>query len=98
MTPANTSAEAGWGSALEYLSELEAHNDREWFAATKRERAQALAAFDVLVAALQERIGQFDPSVLDHDPKKLTFKLTISRPTIPACAPTSGRRASFPYR
>lgn len=64
------------GGALAYLSELEAHNDREWFAATKRERAEALAAFDTLVAALQERIGQFDPSVLGHDPKKLTFKLT----------------------
>ena len=69
-------ADAGMGAALAYLAELEAHNDRAWFAETKAERAGALAAFDVLVADVQQRVGAFDPAVLGHDPKKLTFKLT----------------------
>lgn len=69
-------ADAGMGAALAYLAELEAHNDRAWFAETKAERAGALAAFDVLVADMQQRVGAFDPAVLGHDPKKLTFKLT----------------------
>ena len=69
-------ADAGMGAALAYLAELEDHNDRAWFAETKAERAGALAAFDVLVADVQQRVGAFDPAVLGHDPKKLTFKLT----------------------
>ena len=68
--------DAGMGAALAYLAELEAHNDRAWFAETKAERARALAAFDGLVADVQQRVGAFDPAVLGHDPKKLTFKLT----------------------
>ena len=68
--------DAGMGAAVSYLAELEAHNDRAWFAETKAERARALAAFDGLVADVQQRVGAFDPAVLGHDPKKLTFKLT----------------------
>lgn len=69
-------AGTGMGGALAYLAELEAHNDRAWFADTKRERARALASFDALVAEVQALAGAFDPAVLGHDPKKLTFKLT----------------------
>ena len=53
-------ADAGMGAALAYLAELEAHNDRAWFAETKAERAGALAAFDVLVADVNQLAAEYE--------------------------------------
>lgn len=60
---------------LNYLRELEEHNDREWYHGHKGEYKAANAAFEELLQALILRIGEFDPSVLHNDPKTLTFKL-----------------------
>ena len=51
-------ADAGMGAALAYLAELEAHNDRAWFAETKAERTRALAAFDALVGSVSLEEGR----------------------------------------
>lgn len=60
---------------LNYLTDLSANNDREWYRAHKADYQQANAQFEELVQALIFRIGEFDGSVLGRAPKELTFKL-----------------------
>ena len=60
---------------LDYLTALEANNDRDWYHAHKEERQAAKACFEELLQALILRIGEFDPGVLPWPPKELTFKL-----------------------
>ena len=60
---------------LRYLKDLEANNNREWYHEHKAEYQKANGEFEELIQALLDRIGEFDPSVLGHAPKELTFKL-----------------------
>ena len=60
---------------LDYLTQLSANNNREWYHAHKAEYQAANAQFEELIQALMLRIGEFDSSILDHAPKELTFKL-----------------------
>lgn len=60
---------------LRYLTDLEANNNREWYHEHKAEYQKANGEFEELIQALLDRIGAFDPSVLGHAPKELTFKL-----------------------
>ena len=60
---------------LDYLTQLSANNNREWYHAHKAEYQAANAQFEELIQALMLRIGEFDDSILGHAPKELTFKL-----------------------
>ena len=60
---------------LNYLTDLSEHNDREWYHAHKAENKAANAEFEALIQSLILRIGAFDASVLNNEPKRLTFKL-----------------------
>lgn len=60
---------------FDFLSQLEANNDRDWYHAHKSELSAAKAAFEELLQALMLKIGEFDSGVLLHAPKDLTFKL-----------------------
>lgn len=60
---------------LNYLAELSANNNREWYHAHKKENKEATAQFEELVQQLIYGIGTFDQSVLHNIPKELTFKL-----------------------
>ena len=60
---------------LDYLAELSANNNREWYHAHKAQYQAANAQFEELIQNLIFRIGEFDGSVLSHTPRKLTFKL-----------------------
>ncbi len=60
---------------LDYLTQLSANNNREWYHAHKAEYQAANAQFEELIQALMLRIGEFDSSILGHSPKELTFKL-----------------------
>ncbi len=60
---------------LNYLSELSANNNREWYHEHKKENKEATAQFEQLVQELIYGIGSFDESVLHNNPKELTFKL-----------------------
>ncbi len=60
---------------LNYLSDLNIHNDRAWYHAHKAEYQAANAQFEELVQDLILQIGEFDSSILGHAPKDLTFKL-----------------------
>ncbi len=60
---------------LDYLAGLSANNDREWYHAHKAEYQAANAQFEELLRDLILRIGEFDSSILGHEPRELTFKL-----------------------
>ncbi len=60
---------------LDYLADLSANNNREWYHAHKAAYQAANAQFEELLQALILRIGEFDGSILGHAPKDLTFKL-----------------------
>ncbi|MDR0416364.1 MAG: DUF2461 domain-containing protein [Propionibacteriaceae bacterium] len=62
-------------SLFGYLQELEANNNRTWYAAHRAERSGAEAEFEDLVSSLQQRVAKFVPGVLDHSAKSLTFRL-----------------------
>ena len=47
---------------LDYLTELSANNNREWYHAHKAEYQAANAQFEELIQALILRIGEFDRS------------------------------------
>lgn len=60
---------------LDYLSALDANNNREWYHANKEEYRRANTEFEALLQALILEIGKFDSSILHNEPKDLTFKL-----------------------
>ena len=60
---------------LNYLADLSANNNREWYHEHKKENKIAFEQFEQLVQELINGIGTFDQSVLHNVPKELTFKL-----------------------
>ncbi len=60
---------------LDYLKELSQNNNREWYHAHKEAYRQANAEFEEFLQELILKIGEFDSSILHHEPKSLTFKL-----------------------
>lgn len=60
---------------LDYLSQLELHNNREWFHGNQELYRQAKFAFQRLVGELVDGLGAVDESILPMDPASLTFKL-----------------------
>lgn len=60
---------------LDYLSALEMNNDREWYHANKDSYKNANAEFESLLQTLMLEIGKFDSSILNNNPKDLTFKI-----------------------
>ena len=68
-------APAGLDLVLAYLRDLEANNDREWYAAHKAERLAAEAQFESLISAIQDGVATFAPGASSYQPSSLTFKL-----------------------
>ena len=60
---------------MDYLSALSMNNNREWYHANKDGYKKANAEFEHFLQALMLEIGKFDSSILQNDPKDLTFKL-----------------------
>ena len=60
---------------MDYLSALSMNNHREWYHANKDDYKKANAEFEKLLQELILGIGKFDSSVLQNNPKDLTFKL-----------------------
>lgn len=60
---------------MEYLSELNANNNREWYHENKDQYKKANAEFEKLLQTLMLEIGKFDSSILHNHPKDLTFKI-----------------------
>ena len=62
-------------SIIDYLSALSMNNNREWYHANKESFKKANAEFEGLLQALILEIGKFDSSILNNNPKELTFKI-----------------------
>ena len=60
---------------IDYLSALDANNNREWYHANKEDLKTANAEFEGLLQALILEIGKFDDSIIHNQPKDLTFKI-----------------------
>lgn len=60
---------------LDFLSEIENHNEREWYHANKEQYKKANHEFEDLIQSLILEIGQTDNTILHNVPKDLTFKL-----------------------
>ena len=60
---------------LNYLSDLSKNNNREWYHANKDAFKTANTEFERLLKALMLEIGTFDSSILQNNPKDLTFKI-----------------------
>lgn len=60
---------------LDYLTELEKNNNREWYGAHKVEYQAAYAEFLNVIGALMAELGKTDTDILNYEPKELTFKL-----------------------
>jgi len=60
---------------LKYLSNLEVHNEREWYHANKVQYKEANQEFENLLQSLIFEIGKTDSGILNNIPKELTFKL-----------------------
>ena len=60
---------------MDYLSALSMNNNRDWYHANKEDYKKANAEFEKLLQALILEIGKFDNSVLQNNPKDLTFKI-----------------------
>ena len=63
------------GLILKYLADLAENNNREWYHDHKAEYKEANGQFEEVIQELILRIGQFDNTVLQNEPKNLTFKL-----------------------
>ena len=63
---------------LEYLTQLELHNERSWYHAHKAEKTQADAEFAALVQELIFRCGQQDADLLFRRPDIFDSVLALS--------------------
>ncbi len=60
---------------LNFLRELAANNNREWFNEHKDEYVKATKVLDELLTVLIARIGKFDPTVRHLQPKDCTWRI-----------------------
>ena len=60
---------------IQFLKDIETHNDRVWFTAHKDEFLLAKADFERFVAALIENMSKFDPSLEYLNAKDCIFRI-----------------------
>ena len=60
---------------IEYLSELEKNNNREWYHANKDDYKEANEQFENFLQELILEIGKYDDSIVHNNPKDIAFKL-----------------------
>lgn len=60
---------------LDFLSQLEQNNNREWYHAHKAEREAANREFEMLLSELMMELRKTDKTIPLVEPKELTFKM-----------------------
>lgn len=60
---------------IQFLKELAANNNKEWFADNKKRYEAGKAEFIELMDGLITNISKFDPSVKDVEAKKSVFRI-----------------------
>jgi len=62
-------------SSFQFLKELKANNDRDWFNAHKDQYMMAKDEFDAFINALIAEISKFDPSIAHFTAKDCVFRI-----------------------
>lgn len=62
-------------ATTQFLKDLKAHNNRDWFAANKPRFELAKKEFEEFVDALISEIVKFDPSIAHHSAKDCIFRI-----------------------
>ncbi len=62
-------------STLQFLKDLAANNNRDWFNDNKKTYQEAKENFEAFVDALIAQVAQFDPSIAHHTAKKVSFRI-----------------------
>ena len=62
-------------STLQFLTDLKANNNRDWFQANKPVYQEALENFTQFIDALIAEIVKFDPSIGHHTAKQCIFRI-----------------------
>ncbi|MEZ5072221.1 MAG: DUF2461 family protein, partial [Bacteroidales bacterium] len=60
---------------LDFLTQLQRNNSREWFNANKTFYQESLDAFHALTGRILSGISAFDPSMSETDPKDAVFRI-----------------------
>lgn len=60
---------------INYLSDLEKNNHREWYHEHKSDYTKANREFEDIIQCLMNELGKEEPGILAYAPKDLTFKL-----------------------
>lgn len=60
---------------LKFLKDLAKNNDRAWFEKNKPKYLEAKDQFDQFIAKLVRDLSEFDESIANLDPKKITFRI-----------------------
>jgi uncharacterized protein (TIGR02453 family) len=60
---------------LDYLTQLELHNERSWYHAHKAEKKAADETFAALVQELIFRMSEWEPALLERRPGELIFRI-----------------------
>jgi uncharacterized protein (TIGR02453 family) len=88
-------------NALKFLSDLEKHNDRDWFHSNKTRYQEAKAVFERFIEELICAISAFDDAIAPLTPKRSIFRLerdirfardkTPYNPSFRACLSIGGK-------
>ena len=62
-------------NVFQFLTELKANNDRNWFNANKSWYQEVRSEFEKFITELIEQIAVFDPPILRLEAKKCTFRI-----------------------
>jgi len=60
---------------FQFLKDLKANNDRDWFNSNKTRFLESKEEFEVFINALIKEIGQFDSSISHHQAKDCIFRI-----------------------
>jgi uncharacterized protein (TIGR02453 family) len=62
-------------STIQFLLELKANNNRDWFQANKKRYEAAKKEFDAFIDALLAEIAKFDPAIAHYTAKDCVFRI-----------------------
>ncbi len=62
-------------STFDFLNDLKANNNREWFHDHKKRYQEAKEEFEIFIGELMLGIGEFDASIMHHSPKNCIFRI-----------------------
>lgn len=60
---------------LSFLRQLECNNNKAWFDSHRSEYLEVRSFFEAFISSLIEKIGEFDPTIVDLTVKDCTYRI-----------------------